>query len=74
SMREFPQELVDTVIESADLDIDSTWSRLSLVCRAWLPATRRHRFSYIDLKQVGSAGYTYDAARSRLFLQILDDT
>ncbi|KAJ6584493.1 hypothetical protein B0H19DRAFT_1058903 [Mycena capillaripes] len=74
SMRDFPQELVDAVIESADLDTDCTWSRFSLVCRAWLPATRRHRFSYFGLKQVGSASYTYEAAKSRLFLQMLDDT
>ncbi|KAJ7082997.1 hypothetical protein C8R44DRAFT_822712 [Mycena epipterygia] len=65
------QELVDTIIDNTDGGV-KLWKTCSLVCRAWLPAPRRHLFSHVELKRLGSNKHGGRAERSRQFLQLLD--
>ncbi|KAJ7461327.1 hypothetical protein B0H11DRAFT_1816667 [Mycena galericulata] len=47
-MREFPQELIDKVLDQ--LPTDGTDIRINgLVCKGWLPRSRYHLFSTVDL-------------------------
>ncbi|KAJ7505765.1 hypothetical protein B0H11DRAFT_358597 [Mycena galericulata] len=58
-MKEFPQELVDSVLDDyADLQLGHRdWAQYSLVCRAWLPATRRQLFSHVNTQFRNSREY-----------------
>ncbi|KAJ7637923.1 hypothetical protein DFH06DRAFT_1335565 [Mycena polygramma] len=78
-MRKIPQELVDVVIDlsaeplSEGDRFEGTLSELSLVCRTWLPATRRRLFSNVDLKRLGSVNDSnHHSKRTHRFLQMLD--
>jgi hypothetical protein len=73
-MQKIPQELVDNIVENALQANDRSAMQCSLVCRKWLPATRRHLFSNVELKRVGlpAGSYSDRAWRSRRFLQMLD--
>ncbi|KAJ7466403.1 hypothetical protein FB451DRAFT_1402155 [Mycena latifolia] len=48
-MRQFPQELVDLVIDDAAAPDTTDIGTCGLVCRQWLPRSRRHLFSDIIL-------------------------
>ncbi|KAJ7114118.1 hypothetical protein C8R44DRAFT_881663 [Mycena epipterygia] len=71
-MKHFAQELIDIVINDAQ-----QWTSCSLVCRAWLPATRRRLFSHVQLKMGSDSDhdsiYSHaESEHSRRFLEILD--
>ncbi|KAJ7645747.1 hypothetical protein B0H17DRAFT_1339001 [Mycena rosella] len=65
-MRRFPQELVDLVIDVVGATADNTdIGTCGLICRQWLPRTRRHLFSGIDLSNA-------DPASIQEFLDLVD--
>lgn len=72
-MKAFPQELVDSVLDDyGDLKLaHRDWAQYSLVCRAWLPATRRRLFSRIETHPRNSREYKGRTTSS--FLGILDN-
>ncbi|KAJ6578667.1 hypothetical protein DFH09DRAFT_1148045 [Mycena vulgaris] len=49
-MKNFPQELIDYILDDLHED-KSSLVHCSLVCRAWLPATRYHLFSDLVLQR-----------------------
>ncbi|KAF6744892.1 hypothetical protein DFP72DRAFT_974579 [Ephemerocybe angulata] len=73
-MSNFPQELVDHIIDQLYDDRPSLKS-CSRVCRTWLPASRFHLFAKVSLKAASLHGpASFPSACCKRLLSIIDQT